>query len=154
MGQVLLFDRTPYTGGFLVNKMHERKIGFDLVEISSKLANKDEDEDEDARGLKMSSIWKVEDVMNNNKRETEYIHLFDDKLLDNLLAYNPALIDFGLLGGGIIGGPRFSQEFGHMSLGYYDPYYDKTAKRVDLKEDLVKFKYKTLDEWACKAYEP
>ncbi|KAM7462129.1 hypothetical protein LguiA_030250 [Lonicera macranthoides] len=28
------------------------------------------------------------------------------------------------------------------------------AKRVDLKEDVVKFKYKTLDEWVYKAYEP
>ncbi|KAM7462109.1 hypothetical protein LguiA_030230 [Lonicera macranthoides] len=28
------------------------------------------------------------------------------------------------------------------------------AKRVNLKEDVVKFKYKTLDEWAYKAYEP
>ncbi|KAM7466183.1 hypothetical protein LguiB_013745 [Lonicera macranthoides] len=27
------------------------------------------------------------------------------------------------------------------------------AKRVDLKEDVVKFKYKTLDEWVYKAYE-
>ncbi|KAM7466194.1 hypothetical protein LguiB_013756 [Lonicera macranthoides] len=27
------------------------------------------------------------------------------------------------------------------------------AKKVDLKEDVVKFKYKTLDEWVYKAYE-
>ncbi|KAM7466173.1 hypothetical protein LguiB_013735 [Lonicera macranthoides] len=28
------------------------------------------------------------------------------------------------------------------------------AKRVDLKEDVVKFKYNTLDEWVYKAYKP
>ncbi|KAM7462116.1 hypothetical protein LguiA_030237 [Lonicera macranthoides] len=37
----------------------------------------------------------------------------------------------------------------------YDPNLAKfIAKRVNLKEDVVKFKYKTLDEWAYKAYEP
>ncbi|KAM7466159.1 hypothetical protein LguiB_013721 [Lonicera macranthoides] len=62
-------------------------------------------------------------------------------------AYNPILIVFRLLSGGIIGGPRFSQEFGHMPLGYCELYYANIgilsyphlSKRVDLKEDVVKF---------------
>ncbi|KAM7462099.1 hypothetical protein LguiA_030220 [Lonicera macranthoides] len=89
-------------------------------------------------------------------------------------ACNPVLIDFGLLSGGMMGGQRFSQGFQHMSLGYCDTYYLRTgikriwsdvfsyglillgliAKRVDLKEDLVKYMYKPLDDWAYEAYKP
>ncbi|KAM7462101.1 hypothetical protein LguiA_030222 [Lonicera macranthoides] len=79
-------------------------------------------------------------------------------------ACNPVLIDFGLLSGGMMGGQRFSQGFQHMSLGIKRIWSDVfsyalillglIAKRVDLKEDLVKYMYKTLDEWAYEAYKP
>lgn len=78
MYQVQLFHSTPNTGGFSVDKMHGHKIGFDLVGTSSRFANKDED-------LKRSCIWEDEDLMINNKRDTEYIHLFEDKHLDNFI---------------------------------------------------------------------
>ncbi|KAM7466180.1 hypothetical protein LguiB_013742 [Lonicera macranthoides] len=73
MCQVQLFHRRPYTGGFSIDKIHGHKIGFDLVERSSGLANKDDDS-------KRSSIWEDEDLMINNKWDTEYIRIFDDKL--------------------------------------------------------------------------
>ncbi|KAM7466193.1 hypothetical protein LguiB_013755 [Lonicera macranthoides] len=87
------------------------------------------------------------------------VKIWDDKIgaIDDgklVEAYNPILINFGLLNGGIMGGPRFSQQFGHMSLGYCDPYYAERAKRIDLKKDVVKLKYKTLDEWAYEVYKP
>ncbi|KAM7466160.1 hypothetical protein LguiB_013722 [Lonicera macranthoides] len=76
MCQVQLFYGTPSKLGFSVDKIHGHKIGFDLVETSSGLAYKDYDS-------KRSSIWEDEDLMINNKRDTEYILLFDDKFFDN-----------------------------------------------------------------------
>ncbi|KAM7466168.1 hypothetical protein LguiB_013730 [Lonicera macranthoides] len=76
--QVQLLHRPPYKGGFSVDKIHGHKIGFDLVETSSGLANNDNDS-------KRSSIWEDEDLMINNKMESEYIYLFDDKLLKNFI---------------------------------------------------------------------
>ncbi|KAM7462110.1 hypothetical protein LguiA_030231 [Lonicera macranthoides] len=76
--QVQLLHRPPYKGGFSVDKIHGHKIGFDLVETSSGLANNDYDS-------KRSSIWEDEDLMINNKMESEYIYLFDDKLLKNFI---------------------------------------------------------------------
>ncbi|KAM7462126.1 hypothetical protein LguiA_030247 [Lonicera macranthoides] len=77
MCQLQLFRRTPYTRGFSVDKMKGRKYGFDLAETSCRLANKDEDP-------KMM-IMKDEDQIINNKKDTKYIHLFDDRVADNFL---------------------------------------------------------------------
>ncbi|KAM7528752.1 hypothetical protein LguiB_032162 [Lonicera macranthoides] len=108
-----------------------------------------------------------------HNRERPYVVFNIDStniMLDQ--AYNPILIDFGLLSGGIMGGRRFAQEFGHMSPGYCDPFYAKCgmrciwsdvfsfglillgliAKRVDLKEDLEKRKYQRLNKWATEVY--
>ncbi|KAM7466172.1 hypothetical protein LguiB_013734 [Lonicera macranthoides] len=77
MCQLQLFRRTPYTRRFSVDKMKGRKYGFDLAELSCRLANKDEDP-------KMM-IMEDEDQIINNKRDTKYIHLSDDRVADNFL---------------------------------------------------------------------
>ncbi|KAM7462112.1 hypothetical protein LguiA_030233 [Lonicera macranthoides] len=63
MCQLQLFRRTPYTRRFSVDKMKGRKYGFDLAELSCRLANKDEDP-------KMM-IMEDEDQIINNKRDTK-----------------------------------------------------------------------------------
>ncbi|KAM7466192.1 hypothetical protein LguiB_013754 [Lonicera macranthoides] len=77
MCQLQLFRRTPYRRGFSVDKMKGRKYGFDLAESSCRLANKDEDP-------KMM-IMEDEDQIINNKRDTKYIHLSDNRVADNFL---------------------------------------------------------------------
>ncbi|KAM7466167.1 hypothetical protein LguiB_013729 [Lonicera macranthoides] len=77
MCQLQLLRRTPCTRGFSVDKMKGCKYGFDLAETSCRLANKDEDP-------KMM-IMEDEDQIINNKRDTKYIHLFDDRVADNFL---------------------------------------------------------------------
>ncbi|KAM7466182.1 hypothetical protein LguiB_013744 [Lonicera macranthoides] len=77
MCQLQLFRRTPCTRGFSVDKMKGRKYGFDLAETSCRLANKDEDP-------KMM-IMEDEDQIINKKRDTKYVHLFDDRVADNFL---------------------------------------------------------------------
>ncbi|KAM7462103.1 hypothetical protein LguiA_030224 [Lonicera macranthoides] len=73
MCQVQLFHIT-HEGGFSIDKIHGHQIGFDLVETSSGLADKDYD----SKGS--SIIWEDEDPMINNKRDTEYIHMFHDNI--------------------------------------------------------------------------
>ncbi|KAM7466177.1 hypothetical protein LguiB_013739 [Lonicera macranthoides] len=77
MCQLQLFRRTPCTSGFSVDKTKGHKYGFDLAETSCRLANKDEDP-------KMM-IMEDEEQIINNKRDTKYIHLFDDRVADNFL---------------------------------------------------------------------
>ncbi|KAM7466176.1 hypothetical protein LguiB_013738 [Lonicera macranthoides] len=74
MCQVQLFHRT-HEGGFSIDKIHGHQIGFDLVETSGGLANKDYD------SKRSSIIW--EDV--NNEGDTEYIRLYHENFSDHLV---------------------------------------------------------------------
>ncbi|KAM7466161.1 hypothetical protein LguiB_013723 [Lonicera macranthoides] len=73
MCQIQLFHRT-HEGGFSIDKIHGHQIGFDLVETSGGLADKDYD------SKSSSIIWEDEDPMINNKRDTEYIYMFHDNI--------------------------------------------------------------------------
>ncbi|KAM7466184.1 hypothetical protein LguiB_013746 [Lonicera macranthoides] len=64
MCQIQLFHRTR-EGGFSIDKFHGHQIGFDLVETSGGLADKDYD------SKSSSIIWEDEDPMINNKRDTD-----------------------------------------------------------------------------------
>ncbi|KAL6568050.1 hypothetical protein OROHE_003734 [Orobanche hederae] len=54
------------------------------------------------------------------------------KMVENIVLnkeYSPVVVDFGLLFGGLKGGPRYTQQLAEMSYGYDDPYFAYAKKR-------------------------
>ncbi|KAL6568024.1 hypothetical protein OROHE_003708 [Orobanche hederae] len=88
--------------------------------------------------------------------------------------YCPVVVDFGLLFGGLKGGPRYTQQLAEMSTGYEDPYFAYAkkrspendvysfginllalmAKRTDKEIDLydMECRKNMFERWACREY--